>query len=166
MTLEHSELERARAGAQAVSPQRLSLARRIFPGLLAAAASAGVIVGAGWRGGTSLAPFTRLGGSLLASRVGAALPAAVHAMTGLVIHTFWLMLWGFCFTAVARSLRGGKLFIAASAATLLLWLLTRAFFPLALGAAEWSLMSTAHSVLYLVAITVAFAFGTRIARYA
>ncbi len=82
------------------------------------------------------------------------------------MHTFWLVLWGVCFTAVARSLRGGKLFIAALGLTAALWLLARAMFPLALGAAELALMSSAHAALYLATIALALSLGTRLARYA
>lgn len=166
MTWENADLERARARAESDRPPRLSLVRRTFPGLLAAAASAGVIVGDGWRSGTAWAPFTHLGAALLASRVGVALPTSIHALIGLVIHTLWLVLWGVCFTAVARSLRGGKLFSAAMVLTIALWLLARVLFPHALGAAELSLMSSAHAALYLATIAIALSLGTRLARYA
>jgi hypothetical protein len=166
VTSANADLERASARAESNRPPRLSLARRTFPGLLAAAASAGVIVGDGWRSGTAWAPFTHLGGALFVSRAGAALPTSVHALIGLVIHTLWLVLWGICFTAVARSLRGGKLFIAAIVLTMALWLLARVMFPGALGAAELSLMSSAHAALYLATIAIAFSLGTRLARYA
>ncbi|MGH7713253.1 MAG: hypothetical protein ACREOG_18330, partial [Gemmatimonadaceae bacterium] len=93
-------------------------------------------------------------------------PTSVYAIVGLIVHAFWFVLWGVCFTAVARSLRGGKLFIAAIVVTAALWLLTRVMFPLALGAAEWPLMSSAHAMLYLVTVAIALSVGTRLARYA
>ena len=125
-----------------------------------------MLVGQGWRSGTVWTPFIDLGNSVLASRVAAVLPMSVQAIMGLAMHTLLLTLWGYCFTAVARSLRGGKLYIAALAITAMLWIVTRVALPRALGAAEWSLMSPAHVLLYLATIAIAFSVGTRLARYA
>jgi len=168
VTWADSDLERARGAANTDrgSLTRLSFARRIFPGLLAAAATAGVIVGDGWRSGSAWTTFIELGAASLAASIGSAYPSIVLAMVGLSIHAFWFVVWGLCFTAVARSLRGGKLFIAAAIVTATLWVLARAVFPFALGAAELSLMSAAHAVLYVVTIAVALTIGTRLARYA
>ncbi len=94
------------------------------------------------------------------------MPASVHALMGLAVHTILLALWGFCFTAVAQSLRGGKLFFAALMITAALWIVTLIVFPRALGAAEWSFMSSAHALLYLATIAIALSLGTRLARYA
>lgn len=85
---------------------------------------------------------------------------------GIAVHTLVLAVWGYCFTAVARSLRGGKLFIAALVITFALWIVSRLAIPRALGAAEWSQMTPAHTLLYLAAIAIAFSLGTRLARYA
>jgi hypothetical protein len=90
----------------------------------------------------------------------------MHLVAVVTVHTLFLVLWGFCFTAVARSLRGGKVFIAALIVTALLGVFARVAFPLALGAAELSVMSTAHVILYLATIALALSFGTRLARYA
>lgn len=166
MTWENVDIEQARARADRDRPPQLSLARRTFPGLLAAAASAGVIVGAGWRSGTAWAPFAHLSGALLGSRIAATLPTSVHAVIGLILHTILFVLWGICFTAVARSLRGGKLFIAAMVLTIALWFVARVMFPRALGAAELSVMSSAHAALYLATVAIALLLGTRLARYA
>jgi hypothetical protein len=166
VTWANADLERARTYAARESGTRLSFARRTFPGVLAAAASAGVIVGDGWRSGTQWSSFVGLGAALLAARVSAVVPTGVLAILGIVAHTFWLVLWGLCFTAVARSLRGGKLFIGAILLTAVLWGLARVVFPLALGAGELAVMSSAHAALYLVTIAVAFTIGTRLARYA
>jgi hypothetical protein len=125
-----------------------------------------VLVGDGWRTGTVWTPFIDLGASVLASRVAVVLPTSVLAIVGLAMHTLLLALWGYCFTAVARSLRGGKLFIAALMITVVLWIVTRVALPRALGAAEWSLMSPAHVLLYLATIAIALSLGTRLARYA
>ena len=164
MTWENADIEQARRRAERDRPPRLSLARYTFPGLLAAAASAGVIVGDGWRSGTAWAPFAHFSSALLGSRL--VLPSSVHALIGLVIHTLLFVLWGACFTAVARSLRGGRLFIAAMVLTMALWFLARVMFPRALGAAELSGMSSAHAALYLAIVAIALLLGTRLARYA
>ncbi|HJU74849.1 MAG TPA: hypothetical protein VJ717_13990 [Gemmatimonadaceae bacterium] len=164
MIEETSELERARARVDGVA--RPSLTRRVFPGLLAAAASAGVLVGDGWRSGTAWEPFIQLGFAVLPGVVSSLLPISAHAVIGLFVHTLLLVLWGYCFTVVARSLRGGKVFIAAVIVTAALFIVARVIFPRVLGAAEWALMSSAHALLYLVTIAVAFTIGTRLARYA
>ncbi len=166
MTWESTDIERARVVDLSAGIPRLSLARRFFPGLLAAAASAGVLIGGGWRSGNAWTPFIHLGAAVVAPPIGVAVPASVHALMGLAVHTILLALWGFCFTAVAQSLRGGKLFFAAVVITAALWIVTRIVFPRALGAAEWSLMSSAHALLYLATIAIAFSLGTRLARYA
>lgn len=161
-----TDVERVAVRADSTRVPRLSLARRFFPGLFAAAASAGVLVGDGWRNGTSLTPFTHLGAATLASRLAVALPTSLHAVMGIAVHTLVLAVWGYCFTAVARSLRGGKLFIAALVITFALWIISRLAIPRALGAAEWSQMTPAHTLLYLATIAIAFSLGTRLARYA
>lgn len=164
MTRENADIEEARRRAERDRQPRLSLARYTFPGLLAAAASAGVIVGDGWRSGTAWAPFAHFSSALFGSRLF--LPTSVHAVIGLVVHTLLFVLWGVCFTAVARSLRGGRLFIAAMVLTIALWILARVMLPRALGAAELSMMSSAHAALYLATVAIALLLGTRLARYA
>jgi hypothetical protein len=166
VTWANADIEQARGRAERDRLPRLSLTRYTFPGLLAAAASAGVIVGDGWRSGTAWTPFAHLSGALLGSRTGAVLPTSVHAVIGLVVHTLLFVLWGICFTAVARSLRGGRLFIAALMLPAALWILARVMFPRALGAAELSVMSSAHAALYLATVAMALLLGTRLARYA
>jgi hypothetical protein len=170
VTWESSEIERTRGWAEpsrewGESVPRLTFARRLFPGLIVSAATAGVIVGDGWRSGTSLDPFVRSGMRLLASPFAGA-PTLFLALAGLALHTFWMLVWGLCFTLVARSLRGGKLFFAAFVLAAGLALLARLALPWTMGAAELTFMSLAHIVLYVVIFAVALALGTRLARYA
>lgn len=110
-------------------------------------------------------PFMRLGSAIFPARLAAVLPMSVHAVIGLLLHVVLLVVWGYCFTAVARSLRGGKVFIAAVIVTGALWVLARVVFSAALGAAQLSVMSSAHAVLYLLTIVLALSLGTRLARY-
>jgi hypothetical protein len=162
---EDPQIALLRERQERLTQKNLSFARSTFPGLIAAAASAGVIVGDGWRSGMPLAPFIRLGAALFSPRIAAFFPNVVHGALGVTLHTALWVLWGICFTAVARSLRGGRLFIAALIVTALLGIFARVAFPLALGAAEVSFMSTAHVILYLATIAVALTIGTRLARY-
>ncbi|MGQ0539991.1 MAG: hypothetical protein ACT4R6_13675 [Gemmatimonadaceae bacterium] len=130
---------------------------------MAAAGTAGVIVGDAWRSGSAIAPFSEAGAALLPP--GAA-SMVLLAIAGLLIHGLLFVLWGTCFSLVATSLRGGKVFLAAVAATGFLWLLARTVFPRALGAVSLQWMSGAHTLLYLATIAIALSLGTRIARYA
>lgn len=165
MTSEEPQFALAGERDDRVTHQNLSFARSMFPGLIAAAASAGVIVGDGWRNGSALAPFIRLGVAFFPSRIAPLFPNFVHGFVGVTVHTFLFVLWGICFTAVARSLRGGKVLTAALIVTVLLGIFARVAFPRALGAAELSFMSMPHVILYLATIAVALSFGTRLARY-
>jgi hypothetical protein len=135
-----------------------------FRGL--SAATAGVIVGDGWRSGTSLDPFVRAGMSLLSSPLAGSAPVLLFGLAGLAVHAFWMLVWGVCFTVVARSLRGGKLFIAAFVTAVVLALLARVAVPWVMGAAELAFMGFAHLVLHVVVFALSLALGTRLARYA
>ena len=94
------------------------LLQRVRPGLhvglIAASATAGVVVAYGWRTRGALRPFAEVGRFLL-SRASATGPSTVAGPTllGVLFHTLVIVAWGMLFATVASRLRGLMLVIAS-----------------------------------------------------
>jgi hypothetical protein len=107
-------------------PPRSRLSSGIRTGVIAAAITAGAVVGFGLRHGTALEPFVFAGQSVLN---GAA--PGMAAIVGALLHLVWMMVWGVCFSVVAAPLRGIGQVIAAVVFALVVGLLTTAVLPAA-----------------------------------
>jgi hypothetical protein len=132
-------------------------------GLIAAAATAGVLVGLGLRHGAALTPFQLYGRAFLASWTGLIAPAWLSVAVGLVVHGLWMVVWGVCFTAVAAPLRVRSVTILALLlglmAALAAWV-----FPAALGAAALASLSSLQTFLFVLFLALSLLAGTRLAR--
>jgi hypothetical protein len=128
-------------------------------GVLAAAATAGAIIGLGLRHGAALDPFTLTGRSL----VGAA-PVLVATIAGLSLHVGWMLVWGACFTLVAASLRGTRLLLAAIFFAIALWGLSSYLMPSAEPATRAAGLTTPQSLFVHLLLALGLASGMRLAQ--
>jgi hypothetical protein len=128
-------------------------------GVLAAAATAGAIVGLGLRHGDALGPFTLAGRTV----VGAA-PTIVAAVAGAGLHLGWMVVWGACFTLVAAALRGPKLLVAAALFATGVWALSTYVLPGVAPAARAAGLSIPQSVFLHLLLALGLASGMRLAQ--
>jgi hypothetical protein len=133
-------------------------------GLIAAAATAGVLVGLGLRHGAALTPFSLYGRAVLASVTGLLAPPGLATAIGFAGHTFWMLLWGVCFSVVAAPLRAPLLAAAAAFFAAILGLLAATVLPSALGAGALASLSGAQMAFFLVCMAGALYLGMRLAR--
>lgn len=133
-------------------------------GLLAAAATAGVLVGLGLRQGVALAPFLLYGRSLVASFAGAIAPSWSATIIGGLAHCFWMVVWGVCFTAVAGPLRARPLVIASTLFASVLVFGAIRFFPGVLGAIPFASLAVPRLLVLTLVLVLVLFFGTRLAR--
>lgn len=90
------------------------LLRGVWIGLVAAAATAGALVGFGWVRGAPLRPLNTIAHVLLGSRafyVGEAHPLVTPV--GIGVHVLSLILWGALFSVAAGRRRGAWLWVGA-----------------------------------------------------
>jgi hypothetical protein len=137
--------------------------RGIRVGFIAAAATAGVIVGLGVRHGEALTPFFLTGRSLLATLTGALAPPVLATVAGLLVHAFWMLLWSVCFTLVAASLRGMRLALAAALCAVVVRALGATVLPGALGAGALASLSAPQTWFLLTLFALSLFVGTRLA---
>ncbi|HSA56860.1 MAG TPA: hypothetical protein VLE53_14210 [Gemmatimonadaceae bacterium] len=133
-------------------------------GLLAAAATAGVLIGLGLRHDAALTPFLLYGRSLVASFSSAIPPSGVALVVGALAHGFWMLVWGACFTLVAGPLRGRPLAVASGLYGVLCVFGVMRFFPVMLGALPLASLTVPQSLLLVVVLALVLFLGTRIAR--
>ena len=142
--------------------ERLSSGIRV--GTLAAATSAGVLVGLGMRHGAAFAPFEILGRSFAARFAGIVPAAPLATVLGVVLHVLWMMLWGMCFALFAARLRGGALLTAAVLFAGFIGALGATVAPGALGAGAVASLTVAQTVFLLALLALTLAAGMRFAR--
>jgi hypothetical protein len=133
-------------------------------GLIAAAATAGVLVGLGLRHGAALTPFVLYGRAVLASVTGLLAPPALATVIGFIGHAFWMLLWGVCFSVVAAPLRAPQLALAAAMFATILGLLSATLLPSALGAGAMASLSGIQTAFFLFLMAGALYLGMRLAR--
>jgi hypothetical protein len=94
------------------------LLRGVGIGLVAAAATAGALVGFGWARGAPLQPLNTIAHPLLGSRAFYVHEAdPLVTLAGILVHTLSLIAWGALFSLVVRASRGVWLWAAALAFT-------------------------------------------------
>jgi hypothetical protein len=92
------------------------LLRGVWIGLVAAAATAGALVGFGWVRGAPLQPVNTIAHVVLGSRafyIGEAHPLVTPV--GILVHTLSLIVWGMLFSLAAGRQRGTWLWVGAVA---------------------------------------------------
>jgi hypothetical protein len=139
------------------------LAAGVYLGLLAAAATAGVLVGFGLRHGSSLDPFHVYGRAALGAATGRVASRDLAILAGFLAHTLWMLLWGVCFSVVATPLRGSRTALAALAYAALLGVLSVSIVPGALGAASLATLSAAQRVFLVLVVAGTLTAGMRLA---
>ncbi|GAC1691716.1 MAG: hypothetical protein NVS9B3_10310 [Gemmatimonadaceae bacterium] len=132
----------------------------VATGLIAAAGTAGVLVGLGVRRGYFATYYTVLGASLVPGALEADPRAAI---VGMFIHLATVVAWGLLFSAVAGHLRGGRLVIAGTVFSAIVYLANAHLLspPLRLGFA--GPVAPGEVVAFYVALAVALVAGTRLA---
>lgn len=133
-------------------------------GLLAAAATAGVLVGLGLRHGSALTPFLLYGRWLIASFSRAIALPWFAIVIGSIAHCLWMLVWGVCFTIVAGPLRARPLAIASVLYSVVFVFGAIRLFPEVLGAIPLASLTLSQSLLLALVLALALFFGTRIAR--
>lgn len=128
-------------------------------GLVAAAATAGAIIGFGIRHHDWSGPFVSLGTKVVQGFGVTRMPNVVPSVAGFAAHVAWMVLWGMTFAAFAyrRSLRVSAVLavlIGVGAA-----LTAQSFIPEALGAVRFAELPGAQAVLCVVLMTLGLMSG-------
>ena len=132
-------------------------------GGVAAAATAGVIVGLGLRHHSAMRPFLMSGRATFAALTGLVAPTLLATTLGILAHACWMVLWGICFSMVATPLRGTQRPFAAALLVLLAGFLSRSVAPGALGAGGMATQGDAELVVLLGVFALALLGGIRLA---
>lgn len=133
-------------------------------GIIAAAATAGAVVGFGAGGDGAAAPFRVLGRLALgvaASDAPSAQFAAVVA--GCLLHAVIAAAWGALFAALAAGLRGLRLALAAALFALFVYALDLGLLPPLLRLGHGARTYPSQSVLLHIVLAFALGLGMRIA---
>lgn len=129
-------------------------------GLLAGAATAGVLIGLGLRHGTALQPFAASGRTMV-SAFAWRVPEAPLAFAGAVLH--FAIVTFFAWLAVALTKRtGDRALLASALAGVVAWTLARWVFPLSIRALTADL-SDAQQLFYYTVFAVTLWGGIRFA---
>lgn len=133
-------------------------------GALCGAATAGAVIGLGYRHQYATPPFAILGRAV-ALRLGIPLTAEpVAVVAGAVTHVTLLLLWGICFVLFAGRLRGMALLAAAVVFAAFVGALSSTVLPGVMGAGAMATLTVPQTVFYLVVLALSFAAGMRLAR--
>ena len=132
-------------------------------GVVAWAATLGVLVGFGRSRGASLQPLNAIAHVFFGPRAllmqgfdWIVTPAA------LLLHLAALAAWGVLFALLAGRLRGLRLLVAAIAYVLLLWLVNRAVLPSTLSVGLAQLLSPWELGAFYLVLAIALAVGIRL----
>jgi hypothetical protein len=142
-------IERVRRGVQA--------------GIVAWAATLGVLVGFGRSRGAALQPLNSIAHPFFGTRalVMQGFDWAVTPLA-LLLHLVAIVVLGVIFAIVAARLRGLRLFGAALAYAFVIWLVNRLIFPTMLSAGLAQLLSSWEMAVYYLVMAVALALGVRL----
>ena len=132
-------------------------------GAVVTAATAGVIVGIGFRHESALRPFLMSGRSTFAAITGHVAPIPLATTFGFLVHAAWMVLWGICFSVIATPLRGLQRLFAAILLTVLAGVLFRSIAPGAMGAGGMAVQSDAQTLILLTVFALSLLGGIRLA---
>lgn len=132
-------------------------------GLVAAAATAGAVMGFSLRHGGWLDPFTALGRYVLQSFGWVAAPASVAVIAGLAAHAAWMLVWGIVFASVVHRRSLGATALAAVVIGVGAVWAARALLPAAMGAVRFATLPSAQVALCLLLMTAGLVLGRAIA---
>ena len=128
-------------------------------GLVAAAATAGAIIGFGIRHNDWLGPFASLGAEIT-SRFGVTDPPRILASTaGVTAHLSWMVLWGLAFAALAHRKTTSLSALFAVVVPIGAALAARYLVPAAMGAVTFATMPAAQAALCVALMSAGFVTG-------
>jgi hypothetical protein len=132
-------------------------------GIVAWAATLGVLVGFGRSRGAALQPLNSIAHPFFGTRA-LVMQGFDWAITplALLLHLIVLVALGVIFAIVAARLRGLRLFGAAFAYAFLIWLVNRLMLPTMLSAGLAQLLLSWEMVVYYLVMAVALALGVRL----
>lgn len=133
-------------------------------GLIAAAATAGALIGFGIRHGDWMGPFTALGYQVLESFGATAPPQPLATITGLLAHASWMMVWGIAFAALAHRKALVTTVLAAVLIGLAATIAAGFVVPAALGAVRFAAMPGVQAALCIVLMTGGLVMGQALTR--
>jgi len=141
------------------------MATGVRVGLVAAAITIGAIIGLGLRHGLATRPFMTAGyGVLETLGVRAASRGAAPIAVGLVAVAAAIIVLGVCFTFVAASLRGLRLFLVALLFAASAWAVYVYIVPSVLVLSDGIELGTAQRVFLFTLLALGLAAGMRLAR--
>ncbi len=144
--------------------QRDTLTHGILTGALAAAATAGALLGFGVRQGTPARPFNALAGLLLGDQAGAIWGFhPVVTVAGVVVHATVTLGWGVLFARLARGMRGLRLAATAAVTTIAALVVDIVVAGRLLGVNVSDVLAPAQVIALHVVLGVALGVGMRLA---
>ncbi|HET6679906.1 MAG TPA: hypothetical protein VFG84_01785 [Gemmatimonadaceae bacterium] len=134
-------------------------------GSVAAAATAGALVGFGIRGRPASRPFMEAGRALLGhDAILTASSGAIVLGAGILLHIVAMLVLGVCFSLVAAGLRGVRLLLAASVFSALVFVAVHRLLPLPPAPGLMTGWPTPRLVIIYVTLALALTAGMRLAR--
>ena len=133
-------------------------------GAVAAATMIGAVIGLGLRHGLALRPFMSAGYGVLETLGVRASRGVTPIAVGVAAVATAIIVLGVCFTFVAASLRGLRLFVVALAFAASAWAVTVYIVPSILGQSDGITLGTAQRVFLFTLLALGLAVGMRLAR--
>ena len=144
--------------------QHDTLTHGILTGALAAAATAGALLGFGLQQGTPARPFNALAGLILGDRAGGIWGFhPVVTATGVLVQVAVILGWGLLFARLARGMRGLRLAAAALVAAAATLAVDAFFAGRVLGVDVSDALAPAQVIALHIVLGVALAVGMRLA---
>jgi hypothetical protein len=141
-----------------------TLTQGILTGALAAAATAGALLGFGLQQGTPARPFNALAGLILGDRAGGIWGFhPVVTVAGVLVHVAVTLGWALLFARLARGMRGLRLAAAALVAALAALAVDAFLAGRVLGVDVSDVLAPAQVVALHFVLGVALAVGMRLA---
>jgi hypothetical protein len=132
-------------------------------GVLAAAVTAGALVGLGMRHEAALQPFLQAGRSLLTTSSGLVPLAWLALAGGLAIHLAWMTAWGLAFTLLAPNWPRSRLALFAVGFVAVLGVTASLRMPRALGVVGMASLTAPQLAFVLALMAAALFAGVRLA---
>jgi hypothetical protein len=133
-------------------------------GLIAAAATAGALVGFGIRHDDAMRPFAALGATVLTGFGATTPPRLVAIVAGFLAHVSWMVFWGIAFAAIAHRRTRATIVLVALLTGLVATLAAGYFVPAALGAVKFAALQGIQAVLCIVLMTAGLVMGRELSR--
>ena len=128
-------------------------------GLVAAAATAGAIIGFGIRHGDWVGPFTSLGTQVTQGLGVTGLPRSLATVAGLVAHASWMVIWGITFAALSHQKTPVVSAIIAALVGVVAALAAASLVPAALGAVRFAMMPGVQAALCVALMSAGLVMG-------